>query len=135
MRKSSWLVFVAVLLAAALLELIPRFLFRTEALEERLSRALSTSSDGLYRLDVGAAQLSLFGRSLSARTVRIAADSTVVEERRRAGDPPRTLVSATADRIRITGLDHFAILRHDLAAASVTVTVPHFEISLDRTVP
>ena len=135
MLRRLWLVSVAAIVAAALLELIPRFLFRTDALEERLSRAAAAATDGLYRVHLGAARLSALGRSLSARDVRVEPDPALLEQRRRSGDPPRTLFIATSPAIRLTGLDPLAMLRGDVATASITVMEPRFGIFLDRTAP
>jgi hypothetical protein len=135
MLRRWWLVPVAAVLAAALVELIARSLFGTEALEQRLSRAAASSTGGLYRVDLGAARFSLLGRSFSASEIRFGPDSAVVEERRRSGDAPRRLFAATSPSIHFAGLDPLAMLRGDLVVASVTVTDPRFEISLDRTVP
>jgi hypothetical protein len=135
MRRGWRLLLVAAALALALVELIPRFLFRTQAVEERLSRAAASSTEGLYRVELDGVQLSLLGRSLSAREVRIEPDRVVLEKRRRSGDPPRTLFAVASPSIRLTGLDPLAMLRGDMVAASITVMEPRIELSLDRTAP
>lgn len=117
------LVVAGVLLAAAL---VARWALHRYTDERRVARriaaVLALPSDTLVR--IASTRFSVFGRSLTARDLRITIDSV-------AGGR-RTRYALGVDTLRLDGIDLRAWLRDAVLVSTVTVDGPSLDVRLDR---
>lgn len=121
-------------LVAVAVEMGIRFLFRTDSLRDRLSRAVSAATGGLYRSDLQDVHVSAVDRTLTAERVRFGPDPAALDRRREEGGTPATLLVITCPSVRITWRSLAAMLRGEADLASAAWTRPRFEITVDRRV-
>ncbi len=138
-RTRLWLwiaIIVATLIALGLIaERVIAAQAKPEALEDRINRSLSSSSDGLYRVSIGTSSLALFAGRYTATDVQLHLDSARLAELRSAKTAPRDLYTVRIPQIEITGIRLGALIRRSIDAGHVILTAPEVVISLDRQIP
>ncbi|MHB1326627.1 MAG: AsmA family protein [Gemmatimonadales bacterium] len=138
-RKRLWLwiaIIVAILIAVGVIaERVIAGQAKPEALEARINRSLTSSSDGLYRVSVGTSSLDLFGGRFVATDVQLHLDSARLAELRSNKTAPRDLYTVRIPQLEVTGIRLGALLRRSIDAGHVTLTEPEVAISLDRHIP
>ena len=135
-RKRLWLwiaIIVAVVLAIGVMaERIIAGQAKPEALEARINRNLTESSNGLYRVSIGTSSLSLLGGRYVATDVQLHLDSARLAELRSDKAAPRDLYTVRIPRLEVTGIRLGALIRRSVDADRVAITAPDIAITLDR---
>lgn len=137
MRLWLWIgIIIAALVALGLIaERVIAGQAKPEALEARINRNLSVSSDGLYRVSIGTSSLDLLGGRYVATDVQLHLDSARLAELRSAKTAPRDVYTLRMAKLEVTGIRLGALLRRSIDADRVVVTAPVMDITLDRHIP
>jgi hypothetical protein len=102
-----------------------------EYLEKKLSTAI-VSANGVNRVRIGSSDFRPLRGSLVARELEFLPDTLLLEQRTRAGTPPRTRYSVTASSLRVHGIRFWPLLHGRIVADSVAVDGFRADVYLDR---
>jgi hypothetical protein len=127
-----WIVVAAIFLLPLIAHLALSMLVGAESVEKRVTNALASRSDGVYRVEIEDVDFSLLGRSFRATGVTIAPDTLATADE--PGDAPR--YTAEAASIRLTGIRFLRLLvNRELRFHTVDLLRPNLHVALDHTPP
>ncbi len=128
-RRRAWLIALGAVGVALLAGIVVLRQFTNPAfLEKTISSAMGPS----YRVDIESSSFNPFARRFVASHISILPDTLSPTVR---DGTMRTRYSLTASRLRVSGVNMWALYRGHVAVASVQVDTPRVEIYLDRTIP
>lgn len=101
------------------------------ALEKRLTNAIRTPSDSLYRVDIEKVRVSLLHRSLRAEHLTVQPDSQRVQQNTATGKRPLPRYRLTIPALQLDGINLWRLLwNQDLSLERVYLERPHLHIAM-----